>query len=262
MKRDSNLKIIFAFILLLAVTISDITFNLGIGRQVSAFLRPVRIVVSDVGLGVYNFFDNFRNIGNLQKENQDLTDKLNKALAEIAVLNEAQKENASLKRDLNFKQETDFELVSAHVISFDPANIRETVTLGVGTDDGITEGDIVISEGFLVGKILSTTNHTARVKLISDPASTIAASISSSSVSGVVKGRIGNGLSLEQIPQSEKVNNNDIVVTSGLGGDFPKGIIIGQVEEIQNVSGSIFQTISLRAMADLNKLERVMVIKK
>lgn len=262
MKRNSNSRILIIFVLLVIIGIADVTFNIGLGKNLRMALRPVGIVFSETGSGIYGFFNNFRNIGKLQQENRELTDKLNSATAEIATLREAQKENFSLKKDLGYKEQSDYDLVAANVISFDPANIRETITIGAGKSNGIKEGDVVISEGFLVGKIVNVGDFTSKIKLISDPTSSVAANISNSLVSGVLKGRIGNGLSLEQVPQSEKVTQDDTVVTSGLGGDFPKGIVIGKVEDIQKVSGSIFQTIAIRPMVDLNKLERVMVIKK
>lgn len=261
MKRKNLNTIIFTCLLLVALVTVNNWFNLDFGGRLTSTFRPVGIVLNQAGVGISSFFGNIKNIGRLQKDNKELNDKLNVALAELARLNEAQKENSALKRDLGFKEETNYNLVAANVISFDPTNIRESITISAGKNDGLKEGDTVISEGFLIGKVMSVSPSTSKIRLISDSESAIPATLSNSSVTGIVKGRIGAGMTLEQVPQSEKVMVGDSVVTSGLGGEYIKGLVIGKVEEIQKISGSIFQLISIRPMVDLNKLERVMIIK-
>ena len=133
--------------------------------------------------------------------------------------------------------------------------------MDVGKKDGIQVGAVVIAQGFLVGKIKSTTEHTSRIILITDPESATPAMIAVKNITGIVKGKIGGGLTLDQVPQNDKVNVGDLIATSGLGGEVPKGILMGKAEVIQQISGSIFQAIEVQPMVDLNKLERVMIIK-
>lgn len=261
MKQKRGLIVFFLITSLVALFVFDNFFNLALGNRIGTVLRPIGIVFEDIGSNISGFFRGFVNIGNLQKENTELKDKLNQALVEVAKLSDAQKENLALKRDLGFKNDNGFELVAAKVVFFDPSNIRDTITINVGSRDGIKNNNVVISEGFLVGRVIDVKETSAKIKLISDPDSAVPSTVISSNITGITKGKIGNGLELEQVPQSEKVNQADKVVTSGLGGEYPKGLIIGKIEEVQKISGSIFQQIIVKPIIDLTKLERVMVIK-
>lgn len=262
MKRKSFTNFLIIFAILISIYLADSLLKFHLAAKIGYVLRPVATVVADIGGSISGFFTNFGKIGSLQNENKDLREKVNKLLAENAKLAEDEKENLALKRDLGFKESQNFDLVAAEVVSFDPSNIRNTITINVGTANNLKNGDIVISEGFLVGTVINIEKNTAKIRLVNDSDSAIPANISGNTISGIVKGSIGGGLTLDQVPQSEKVNMGDIVVTSGLGGDFPKGLIIGKVEEIQKISGSIFQLVNLRPMVEITKLERVMVIKR
>ena len=241
---------------------ADGYFKKGVTRSFGSYLSPIGIVLSSIGSGFSNFFGNIGNISNLQKENNNLKTELNKSLGEISRLSEAQKENDSLKRDLDFKKKTNYDLVAANIVFFDPTNIRETITIDAGTADGLKEGDVAVSDGFLIGRLSGLTKNTAKIILISDPASAVPVNIVGSTVSGILKGKIGSGLNLDQIPQSDVIHRGDMLSTSGLGGQYPKGLLVGKVESIQQVSGSIFQAVEVRPMADLTTLERIMVIRK
>lgn len=259
-------KTITTFALVCVVAMSllglDRYLKLKIFESAVSQVSPVGTIFSGFGSNLSGFFDNFTNLGNLQKENNELKEKLDKSLAEISRLSLAQKENESLKKDLNFKENHDFNLVGARIVYFDPGNIRETITIDVGKKDGIQDGDVAISEGFLIGKVAKVGEKTSKITLITDPKSAIPGVVINRDIAGIVKGKIGEGLLLEQIPQDEKINQGDLIATSGLGGQFPKGIIIGKVENVKQISGSIFQAIEARPMLNLSKIEKVMIIKK
>jgi rod shape-determining protein MreC len=262
MKRKNLFAIALIIVFAFGAIFADSYFKTGMTRTAGSYLAPVGVVVTNFGSGFSDFFKNIGNISNLQKENSRLKSDLNKSLVEIARLSEAQKENDSLKNDLKFKKENKFDLVPAYVIFFDPSNIRDTITIDIGTDDGVKEGDVAVSEGFLIGRLTGLTKNTAKIILISDPDSAVPVNLVNSSVTGIVKGKIGSGLVLDQVPQSDEVGRGDLLATSGLGGQYPKGLLVGKIEEIQQISGSIFQAIEVRAMLDLGALQRVMVIRK
>lgn len=259
-KTITNFIIICMFIFAF-LSIDGFLFKFNIVNSTVSYISPVGVVFSRIGTNVSGFVGNISKVGNLTKENEELQDRLDKALVEVSRLSVAQKENNELKADLNFKKTHDFDLVGANVVFFDPNNIRETITIDIGTVDGLQNGDAVLARGYLVGKVKNAVKHTSKVLLITDPESAIPAVIDGNGTTGIAKGKIGNGLILDQVPQSEKVKSGDIVTTSGLGGQLPKGLIIGRVETVKQISGSIFQEIILRPMVDLNLLDKVMVIK-
>ena len=262
MKKTRFFAVVLIIVLSLSAFVADGYFKTGVARTAGGYLSPVGVVFANIGAGFSDFFDNLGNISGLQKENSKLKSDLNKALAEIARLSDTKKENESLKKDLAFKKENNYDLVPASVVFFDPTNIRETLTVNVGTDNGLKEGDVAVSEGLLVGRLTGLTKNTAKIILISDPTSAVPVNLVGGNVSGIVKGRIGSGLTLEQVPQSDEVHKGDMLATSGLGGQYPKGLVVGKIENIQKISGSIFQAIEVRPMIDFSSIERIMVIRK
>ncbi len=261
MKKKKNIYVIFLILLAISgLYLIDRSTSNYLSKKITGFLSPVGIVLSNMGYKVSNSFSSIKNISNLQNENNELGQKLNIALSENAKLNAQKLENESLKKDLGFKNATEYNLVAANIISFDPNNLRNTILIDRGYGDGLRDEDVVVSEGFLVGKLYSVTENTSKVQLITDPGNAIPATLVAKDLQGIVYGEIGNGLILEKIPQSETVNIGDYVATSGLGGSYPKSLLIGKVEGIEKASGSIFQLLKVRSSLNFDRLERVMII--
>jgi rod shape-determining protein MreC len=260
MKNKKLLSVIITVVFIAILVLANQFFNLNLGEKASNILSPVGIVFSTTGEEISSFFGNITHISSLQKENNVLTDKLNSALAEIATLSEAKKENDSLRLELGFKQSSPFDLIPATVAYFDPS-LRDGITVEVDDTTGLKNNDVVLSEGFLIGRIADINGTSIRVLLITDSTSAIPVTIQDKDITGIAMGKIGNGLTMEQVPQSDSVQKGDLVITSGLGGDLPKGIILGKVDVVQKVAGSIFQQISLQPMVEFTKLERVMIVR-
>ncbi len=223
-------------------------------------LSPIGIVVSNSTSGIGSFLSNLSNIGKLQKENKQCEDRVNALETQVAAMKEQVKENEALKKELGFKQGSNFQTLAAEISFFDPTNIRETITINKGKADGVKTEMVVTNEGFLVGKVSEVHEKTSKIVLITDPLSSIPASFSNSSLSGLVQGQVGLGLVMTQIPIESEVKQGDAVVTSGIGGQYPKGLLIGKVESITKKNNSIFQTASLRSFINFAKLERVQII--
>jgi rod shape-determining protein MreC len=258
MKARNVLGSIITTVLVLLVLVTNQTFSLNLGGKLSGFFSPVGIVISSTGQNIRGFFANITHIGTLQKENNDLNQQLDESLAMIARLSESKKENDALKAALGFKQTGALDLIPADVAYFDPS-LRDGITVRVDNTDGIGIGKVVLSQGYLIGRVAKIEGNNIRILLITDSKSSLPVTLQSKAVTGIAKGKIGNGLILEQVPQSDNVTVGDTVITSGLGGDLPKGLIIGKVDDIQKVSGSIFQSIVLRPALDFAHIERVMI---
>jgi rod shape-determining protein MreC len=98
------------------------------------------------------------------------------------------------------------------------------------------------------------------VLLLIDPASAVNARVQNSRVSGIVRGNIDGGLIMERIPQGETISPGDIVLTSGLGGNFPDKLVIGQITEVSQQDSNMFQSARIRPTVDFGKLEELLVI--
>jgi len=258
MKSRNVVGLVVATLCVVLLIFTDQYFSLGFSKRVTGILAPVGVVVSSTGQQISSFFGNFVHIGTLQKDNRDLKDKLEAALAEVARLSESKKENDSLRADLGFKINGGLTLTPGYVSYFDPG-LKDGITVKVDDVTGLKVGNAVLSQGFLVGRVANIDGLTVRVLLITDSTSSIPAAIQNKDITGIAKGKIGNGLTVEQVPQSDNVVKGDTVLTSGLGGDLPKGLIIGRVDEVQKVNGSIFQSITLQPMVEFTQLERVMI---
>lgn len=234
----------------------DSTFNV-----LSQATSPVGTYFSNTGGNISGFFGSLFNVGNLQKENADLSGKVNELEAELAKLKDAAKENESLRKDLDFVRDTKFNYESASVIAYEPSNLRGMITINKGTNDGIKVGKATVFEGFLIGRVSEVGKDYAKIQLVTDPTSAIPVSLQNSSTKGLAKGELGQGLFMDKIPQGERIEQGDTVITSGLGGELPKGIILGTVDSIETKENSLFSKAQIRPQVDLSHILRVLIIK-
>lgn len=235
-------------------------FLAGAGVAVSRTVSPITTYFSNSGSRVTNLFSGIFNIRELQKENATLLDRVNELEVENARLIEIKNENNSLRADLNFVNKTDLNYLPAEVIAYDPSNIRGLITINLGSGDGLKVGMAAVSEGYFIGRLTEVEENYSKIMLVTDPSSAIPVEIQGSATSGIIKGLLGTGLLMEKIPQGEKIEEGDTVITSGLGGEIPRGIIIGQVKNIERKENSLFVDASINPQASLSNILRVLVI--
>jgi len=147
------------------------------------------------------------------------------------------------------------------VIGRDPSPYFGTLVISAGADRGLKPNMPVISAGSaLVGRVLQVSPRTAKVQLLGDVSSAVNAVIQSTRATGLVRGQPDGSIVMDFIPQEEKVKKDDIVLTSGLGGDLPRALVIGTVTEVTKRDIDLFQSAALRPAVDLNRLEVLLVI--
>lgn len=228
--------------------------------SIKSINAPASLFFSNISGKTSGFFSSLFSLGKLQKENAQLKDSVNRLQAEVAQLSEAKKENEELRKDLGYVKENSFKYESAEVLAFDPSNLRGVLTINKGTKQGIKNGMAVISNGFMAGRITDVSENTAKVQLITDPASAIPVTLKSANTNGIARGGIGYGLTMEKIPQGETIETGNTVITSGLGGEVPKGLVLGTVEKVTKQENSLFIDAIVRPSANLGTLSRLIVI--
>jgi len=228
---------------------------------VGVVTAPAAGFLTGTGSGIVNLGKSLLNLGKLQEENANLSEKNNQLEAELALLNEVEAENESLRGEIDFVKRGKFDYEAAQVISYDPSNLRAMLTINSGGLDGLKAGMAVTSEGYLIGRISEITEYTAKVQLITDPTSAIPVSIQDTGVNGIAKGELGSGLTMEKIPQGENVVTGQKIVTSGLGGEIPRGILIGEIEGVTSQENSLFVSAKIRVRTGIGNILRVLVIK-
>lgn len=207
-----------------------------------------------------HFFETLKDINNLSLKNEQLMNEIRKLESEKAALIEVERENQILRRQLDFvKENKQWSLIPAYIIGQAPD--LQYLILDKGSQDGVKNGQTVIFEGWLVGKIIEVNPSTSKVFLIINPTSAVPAVTQESRALGLVKGELGYGLTLEDVSKDIPLKKDENVITSGLGGDYPKGLLIGKIKEITSLPADLFQKASLGSLLDFSKLEMVFIIK-
>ena len=230
-------------------------------------LRSPQRVLNHVAHRIDNILTTIEVLDTLQATNEALQDQVDELIVENVRLREAEIENRTLREQLNFKREAphfdiDAADVIGRVISRDPSNLARTITIDLGYEDDVAKGMPVVTARGLVGQITTVGPRSSRVLLIIDPSSSVNSVVQDSRATGVVEGRLSGDLVMRFIPQEEQISVGDIVLTSGLGGNFPKRLVIGQVTAVRQHDIELFQEATVRPSVDFNRLEVVMVIRQ
>ncbi|MHB8871271.1 MAG: rod shape-determining protein MreC [Candidatus Doudnabacteria bacterium] len=252
--------LIFLGLVLLVLSINGLSKPLeSTGVQPS---RPLVYIFSGVGNSFKSFFSYFSSVNSVNKKNAELSEQARKLLQENVSLQQYKLENEKLRDELEYRQRTAHNLVSATVLGKDPSGFSQSLVLNIGSGSGIKVGAAVLSQGYLIGKIVSVDSFTSKVLLVTDPQSTIDAQISATGDNGIVRGSYGSGMIIENLSQSALVNTNDRVITAGLSTEIPKGLLIGNVGQLQSQKSDLLQKATVISGVDLKNLEFVSVIKE
>jgi rod shape-determining protein MreC len=200
-------------------------------------------------------------VAQLRAENAELEAEIARLQTEVISLQQQVNEVDVLSALLDFaRAQPANQVQAAAVIGRDPSPFLQYILINRGSNDGLRRGMPVVSTQGLVGRIVAVTSDAARVQLITDPASTVNVQIGAGKVSGVLAGSITADLNVELIPQDATVAAGDLVLTSGLGGNYPANILVGQLSSVRSEATNLFQTAALQSVTDFSQLEIVLVI--
>lgn len=223
---------------------------------------PVQSLLSDTTRPVADWVNNLTDARGLSQENKRLRAENERLTNELSLAREDSAELQSLKDLQAIRQQfPEDSFLDATVVSRDSSNVRSIVAISRGRADGVREGMIVVTEGrSLVGTVTKVFDDYAWVRLITDPKSAVSALVQESRADGVVTGDYGGDLAMEFVGQGAVVKEGDFVVTSGVGGGYPAGIVIGRVAAVQKTEQDLFQKVNVNPLASLSALERVLVL--
>lgn len=231
-----------------------------LGTAILTVLAPVQTVMAAVMQSASDAWSRYLEIGRLRTENVRLRAEVEDLSRDAGVLREQALAARRLERLLELRRTVPAQAVAARVISRDPSRWYSTLLIDRGTRDGIRRNDPVISADGVVGRVVEATATSSRVLLISDSRSAVGVLIQRSRDAGVVEGKGGGTVSLNYLSRAADVREGDVVVTSGLGGVFPKGLVIGTVTGILREEGALVQTAVVRPAAALDRLEELLVL--
>lgn len=219
--------------------------------------------ISAVGDFFSNIFD-FSTKKSLQAEIDDLNEKLAKLKTESQISDDVASENKELRSLLELKDEysSTWVTVAAEVTGRDADNWYEKLTINKGSADGITENMAVVNEDGLIGKTVNVTENTSDVLLIIDSSGSLGGMLQESSIEGVLQG-IGGGkglITMTKLPYNADIQLNDVVVSSGVGGVFPAGILVGTVIKVNTSSDGLSKEAIVEPYSNFDDIKFVLVI--
>lgn len=256
-------------VLIPIITVSIIALMI-ITLKITGFFWPLQLIFDQVGNPVGAQFVKIRNgayeqisfltsITDLNKQNKQLKLQELELRQQLASLKEIARENDILRSQLNFNARLNLDLTPARVVSVDPENTRQFITIDRGSESGFKKGQAVISSGVLVGTIDEVNDYSSKVLLINDPDFRIRGIGQDGRAQGIVRGQIGRGYVFDKIAQSEPIALREQIVTAG-SGLVPQGILVGTVDSINKSDNAVFQSANIKPLVDINSLELVFVV--
>lgn len=197
----------------------------------------------------------------LQQTNAALEEALAELTAELVELREIARDYERMAEMLDYTSTAaNQEFVAANVISNDQTGLRRSITVDRGTRDGIAVGMPVVTAQGLVGRVLEISANASRILLVTDRDSAVSSRLQTTRVQGSLRGQLSGNLRLTLVPPGESVVVGDLVLTSGLGGNFPPDIVIGQVASIRQFQFELFQEAEIISFNNFDELEVVLVM--
>ena len=247
--------------LLMTLQVRHETVSLTFTRQallfiVSPFIRVTAVTIQ----GITGTWKDYVDLRAVREENKRLQLETTMLKRRLDQLQDQALETQRLERLLAMRQSSRAEFLTARVVGKDATNWFKTVLLDRGSLEGIRRNQPALAPDGLVGRVVEVTLTSSRVQLLTDPVSAVGGLIRRTRVTGIVSGNLGAGARVRYLPLMADVAVGDEVVTSGMGGVFPKGILIGRITSVERKSGALFQEATLQSAVDLSRLEEVLIL--
>ena len=258
--------IIIVIILILLVVLTNVSRdNVSYAESfATSILMPIQNAFTMLKNKVTGNTQFFADLNSLKNENEQLKQRNNELETQLRELEVIKAENTRLQEYANLTEKyQEYSTVPAYVIDKDVSNYSSNIIINVGSDQGIEKNMTVIADRGLVGHVISVTNNTAKVQVIVDSASSVTAMINTSEESIICKGSVDNDkyLNASYIDTSSELLVGDSVVTSGIGGIYPKGITIGTIKQVVNTTNITDRYAKVETAVDFSKLYTALVIK-
>ncbi|HEY6963309.1 MAG TPA: rod shape-determining protein MreC [Gaiellaceae bacterium] len=283
--RSSALKrrIVVGLLVLASLVLITVSFRSsaldGVQGTGATILKPFEVAADRVTRPFRDTVGWFRGLVNAKNENKKLRAENERLRRQVILDESAVQQNVELQKQLNFHgppSVADFGKIHAAVLVNPQGVIGDSVTIGAGSSDGVTQGSVVVEPtggpdgvGALVGTVDKVTSHASRVMLLTDSESGVTATdLTDPKVVGTIRrgGGGGNVLVLDRVPKEPTVRVGDTIITAGTLGEgplkskFPRGIAIGSVSSQSNTDVDLFQNIQVKPLVDFSAIQSVIVL--
>lgn len=225
-------------------------------------LKPIQSVFFNLSSGINQTLKYFSSVKKLDKENEELKNQISFLSIENNKIKILLEESDILKKELSFLEKNNLNYILAKIIGKSNLPGSQLFIIDKGEDDGIKKDmPVIINEGILIGKITETEKNISKILLLTDSNSLIAAMIQNEQqTKGMIKGYHGLSIKMELIPQDQKIEKGQSVSTSGIELNIPKGLIIGEIDNIIKKKGELFQSATIKPYSDFDNLSVVSII--
>jgi len=224
--------------------------------------RPVAALAKGIARPVEGFFGTIYNLRKIEQENGQLHSQVIGLQQQLVKADQEDIENQALRKELGFVKTSDFSLVPCTVLSENAFSLTDALVLNCGTEDGVAAGQALVSQGYLVGKIIYAGRNSSTALLVSSSNFSADAKVSQNDTNAIVKGSFGSGIILDQVPQSADLQKGWLVVTAGINSQIPKNILIGEVGDSLSSGTDLFKRAAIVSPIDFNNLDFVFVVKQ
>ena len=260
----SSIIYILVIISISLLTIPEsITNNIKV--TVASPLAPVQKIISQTSDLFKNGFKKLASIANNTEKNEEMEKEIfllkNKIVKQQNVIN-VYTQKLKVVSEFRKNSYSDEKPIIADIIGYDVSNFRKSIIIDVGTKQGASVDDIVVFGNALVGRISAIGRSSARVILITDPASNVPSRLLQSRTQGMIQGTADGTCIMKYVPRQTEINESDKVISSGIGRAFPKSIYVGDVVEVKQKEAKLFKDIKIKPRVAISEIEHVLVIKK
>jgi len=264
-------KTVVLFVIVITVFLLAVSAARGqnrfplMSRIATGILAPLDFVFGRVAFVLMHTGEFAREMTTLYQENQTLRTTNDELKNQLAQMTEKAAENERLRAMVAYQsQANSLRLVAASVVGRDSATWTRTILINRGSSAGVLINMPVVTTQGLVGHVTESFSGTARVQLLTDPRSAAGGLVQriQSRAVGIVEGRVQNTslLRMRNLTRDADVIKGDKVVTSGFGGIFPKGLLVGEVIDVLDDEGGLLKNAIIRPAVDFSRLEDVFVI--
>jgi rod shape-determining protein MreC len=234
--------------------------NEPLGTVVLWILRPLQVVSQGTVNWIKNFGENYNTLSGFKADNERLRKRIEILEVEKQKLMEADATNRRLQRLLEFRTQLPGRRITASIIANSASSWFQSCLLDKGSADGVRKGMAVLTPVGVVGQVVAVTARTAKVLLLTDPNSGVDVLVQRTRSRGIVSGSLENGTVLKYVKRSEDVQEGDRLITSGIDGVFPKGMMVGAVIKVRKQHLGLFQYIEVLPAVQSARVEEVLVV--
>jgi len=257
------LVLLFVSLVIFSLSLKSPQSEMAIFRKiVLETIAPVEGAINSAFGYVGGLWGRYIFLVGLEKENRDLSARLSALNEELNGYRENNLEYERLKKYIGLEKDIVYPTIAAKVVGRNRPSVFKTVLINRGTKDGVSVDSPVVAAEGVAGRVIEVSWNVSKVLLLVDYNSNIDALIQRSRVQGILQGDREGECDLKYVQRSEEVKVGDAIVSSGLAGIFPKGLLLGRVRNVQKEKSGLFQRIKVTTEVDVTKLEEMLVILK